>query len=54
MGLTGIPPAVFMREGNAMDPRSVRTRQQLLAAFERQLETGEIAPTVSSLAREAG
>ena len=54
MGLTGIPPAVFMREGNAMDPRSVRTRRQLLAAFERQLEAGETVPTVSSLAREAG
>ncbi|MFC9518959.1 TetR/AcrR family transcriptional regulator [Nocardiaceae bacterium NPDC056970] len=54
MGLTGIPPAVFMREGNAMDPRSIRTRHQLLAAFERQLEAGELAPTVSSLVREAG
>ena len=54
MGLTGMPPAVFMREGNAMDPRSVRTRFHLLAAFERQLESGETAPTVSSLVREAG
>ncbi|WP_159703126.1 TetR/AcrR family transcriptional regulator [Arthrobacter sp. 18067] len=54
MGLTGTPPAVFMREGNAADPRAVRTRQLLLDAFERQLERGESAPTVSSLAHEAG
>ncbi len=54
MGLTGTPPAVFMREGNAADPRAVRTRQLLLDAFERQLERGESAPTVSSLAQEAG
>ena len=54
MGLTGMPPAVFMREGNAADPRAVRTRQLLLDAFERQLENGQIAPTVSSLAQEAG
>lgn len=54
MGLTGMPPAVFMREGNAADPRAMRTRQLLLAAFERQLENGRSAPTVSSLAQEAG
>lgn len=54
MGLTGMAPAVFMREGNAADPRSVRTRQLILAAFERQLENGRVAPTVSSLAQEAG
>lgn len=54
MGLTGTPPAVFMREGNVKDPRSKRTRQQLLAAYERQLENGETTPTVSSLAQEAG
>lgn len=53
MGLTGMPPAVFMREGNAADPRSVRTRQLLLAAFERQLEHGQASPTVSSLVHEA-
>ena len=43
-----------MREGNVKDPRSKRTRQQLLAAYERQLENGETTPTVSSLAQEAG
>ncbi|MCP1415729.1 TetR/AcrR family transcriptional regulator [Paenarthrobacter sp. A20] len=54
MGLTGIPPAVFMREGNAEDPRSVRTRKLLLDAFERQLDIGQPAPTVASLVHEAG
>ncbi|MCD4853419.1 TetR/AcrR family transcriptional regulator [Arthrobacter sp. AK01] len=53
MGLTGTPPAVFMREGNAADPRAVRTRQLLLDAFERQLESGQSSPTVSSLVQEA-
>jgi len=53
MGLTGMPPAVFMREGNAADPRAVRTRKLLLDAFERQLESGQSAPTVSSLVQEA-
>jgi AcrR family transcriptional regulator len=53
VGLTGMPPAVFMREGNAADPRSMRTRQLLLDAFERQLEHGQSSPTVSSLVQEA-
>lgn len=53
MGLTGMPPAVFMREGNASDPRAVRTRQLLLDAFERQLENGQSSPSVSSLVQEA-
>lgn len=53
MGLTGMPPAVFMREGNANDPRAVRTRQLLLEAFERQLESGKPSPSVSSLVQEA-
>lgn len=53
MGLTGMPPAVFMREGNAYDPRAVRTRKLLLDAFERQLESGQSSPSVSSLVQEA-
>ncbi|ROZ50274.1 TetR/AcrR family transcriptional regulator [Rhodococcus sp. WS3] len=53
MGLTGIPPAVFMREGDPMDPRSMRTRRQLLEAFERLLEADKM-PTVAELVREAG
>lgn len=53
MGLTGIPPAAFMRGGNPADPRSVRTRRQLLDAYERLLNSG-MTPTVAELVREAG
>ncbi|KRA23006.1 hypothetical protein ASD65_00140 [Microbacterium sp. Root61] len=53
MGLTGIPPAAFMREGDPTDPRSMRTRSQLLAAYEQLLESGS-TPTVAELVRVAG
>lgn len=53
MGLTGIPPAAFMRGGDPADKRSVRTRRQLLEAFEQSLEAGR-TPTVSDLVRDAG
>ncbi|WP_405146663.1 TetR/AcrR family transcriptional regulator [Nocardia salmonicida] len=53
MGLTGIPPAAFMRGGDPTDPRSMRTRRQLLEAFEQALEAGT-TPTVSDLVRDAG
>lgn len=53
MGLTGIPPAAFMRDGDPTDPRSVRTRSQLLSAYERLLASSS-SPTVADLVRAAG
>lgn len=53
MGLTGIPPAMFMRGGDPADPRSIRTRTQLLDAYERLLAL-DGSPTVAELVREAG
>lgn len=54
MGLTGIPPASFMRQGNPDDPRSTRTRETLIATYERQLATGSRTRSVAALTRAAG
>ncbi|MEV0110059.1 TetR/AcrR family transcriptional regulator [Nocardia sp. NPDC050799] len=54
MALTGVPPAVFMRGGNADDPRARRTRGLLLATFEAELAAGRANCTVASLVRAAG
>ncbi|EME54284.1 HTH-type transcriptional regulator [Rhodococcus ruber BKS 20-38] len=54
MGLTGVPSAVFMRQGNPSDPRAVRTRRSILEAYERQLIRGIEVDSVAALARAAG
>lgn len=54
MALTGLPPAVFMRDGNPQDPRSQRTRSHLLETFEAMVRAGEPIESVAALVRIAG
>ncbi len=54
MALMGVPPAVFMREGNPDDPRAQRTRRQLLSAYEHELRVGRQVDSVAALTRAAG
>jgi AcrR family transcriptional regulator len=42
-----------MRSGDLQDPRAQRTRRRLLLEFERQLERGGVAPSVTSLIQAA-
>lgn len=54
MALTGVPPAIFMRDGNPDDPRARRTRALLLNAYESEIEAGRAVVSVATLVRAAG
>lgn len=54
MALTGVPPAIFMRDGNPEDPRSQRSRRSVLETFEEEIQLGRRPATVAELVRTAG
>ena len=54
MALTGVPPAIFMREGNPDDPRAQRSRRLLLETFEEEIRRGRHPVSGADLVRTAG